>query len=62
MLRLDRTSMVYIPKGVSHGPLVWKKYTAPHLEIAIIPGAGSLSEADPGGHQEKIERNKNNRS
>jgi hypothetical protein len=62
MLRLDRTSMVYVPKGVSHGPLVWKKYTAPHLEIAIIPGAGSLAEADPGGHQEKIQRNKSNRS
>jgi len=26
------------------------------LEMAIIPGAGSLAEADPGGHQEKMQR------
>lgn len=53
-LTLDRTAMVFVPKSVKHGPLVWKKYRAPHLEMAIIPGAGTLSEADPGGHQEKM--------
>jgi uncharacterized RmlC-like cupin family protein len=55
-LRVDRTSIVYVPRGVSHGPLVWKKYTAPHLEMAIMPGAGTLDEADPGGHREKKRR------
>jgi hypothetical protein len=55
-LKVDKTSMVFVPKGISHGPLVWKKYSAPHLEMAIIPGAGSLAEADPGGHQEKMQR------
>lgn len=55
-LRLDRTSAVYVPKGVPHGPLVWKKYTMPHFEMAIMPGAGTLAEADPGGHREKMKK------
>jgi hypothetical protein len=53
-LAVDKTSMVFVPRGVKHGPLLWKKYSAPHLEMAIIPGAGSLAEADPGGHQERM--------
>jgi hypothetical protein len=55
-LNVDKTAIVFVPKGVSHGPLIWKKYSAPHLEMAIIPGAGSLAEADPGGHQEKMQK------
>jgi len=55
-LKLDKTALIYVPKGISHGPLIWKKYSAPHLEMAIIPGAGSLAEADPGGHQEKMQK------
>ncbi len=55
-LLVDRTSAVYVPRGVSHGPLVWKKYNSPHFEMAIMPGAGTLDEADPGGHREKMKR------
>jgi hypothetical protein len=54
-LKIDKTAVIFVPKGMSHGPLIWKKYSAPHLEMAIVPGAGSLSEADPGGHQEKMQ-------
>lgn len=53
---LDKTAMVYVPKGVEHGPLIWKDYSAPHLEMAMIPGAATLAEADPGGHQEKMQK------
>jgi hypothetical protein len=52
---IDSTSGIYVPKGVKHGPLVWKKFTKPHLELTIMIGAGSLAEADPGGH-EKLKR------
>jgi hypothetical protein len=52
---INSTSGIYVPKGVSHGPLVWKKFTKPHLELTIMIGAGSLAEADPGGH-EKLKR------
>jgi hypothetical protein len=56
-LIIDKTSAVFIPKGVKHGPLTWKKYTKPHLELTIMIGAGSLAEADPGGH-EKLKKKK----
>ena len=52
-LKIDKTSAVYVPKGVKHGPLTWKKYTKPHLELTIMVGAGSLAEADPGGHEKR---------
>ena len=55
-LKLNKTSAVYIPQNIKHGPLIWKKYDNPHLEMAIMPGAGTLAEADPGGHQKKLER------
>jgi hypothetical protein len=55
-LKVDKTAVIFVPKGMSHGPLIWKKYSAPHLEMAIVPGAGSLAEADPGGHQEKMQQ------
>jgi hypothetical protein len=49
-----------VPKGVKHGPLVWKKYRRPHLELTIMIGAGSLAEADPGGHRKREERSRKN--
>jgi hypothetical protein len=55
-LMVDKTAVIFVAKGMSHGPLIWKKYSAPHLEMAIVPGAGSLAEADPGGHQEKMQQ------
>jgi hypothetical protein len=58
-LIINKTSTVYVPKGVKHGPLTWKKYSKPHLELTIMIGAGSLAEADPGGHEkQKITRKK----
>ena len=55
-LTIDKTSAVYVPRGVKHGPLTWKKFTRPHLEFTIMIGAGSLAEADPGGHEKRREK------
>jgi hypothetical protein len=55
-LTIDKTSSVYVPKGVKHGPLTWKRFTRPHVEMTIMIGAGSLAEADPGGHQEQLDQ------
>jgi hypothetical protein len=52
-LKIDKTSAVYVPTGVKHGPLVWKKYRKPHLQLTIMLGAGSLAQADPGGHEKR---------
>lgn len=58
-LKVDRTSSIFVPKGVKHGPLIWKRVSGPHLEMAIMPGAGTLVEADPGGHRKKMARRNN---
>jgi hypothetical protein len=52
-LLIDKTSSVFVPKGVKHGPLTWKRFSRPHLEMTIMIGAGSLGEADPGGHRKE---------
>lgn len=52
-LKVDRTSAIYVPKGVKHGPLIWKRVTRPHIEMAIVIGGGTLAQADPGGHRKK---------
>jgi hypothetical protein len=59
-LQISKTSAVYVPSGIKHGPLTWKHYQYPHFEMAIMPGAGTLDEADPGGHREKTRRNSQN--
>lgn len=48
---LKKTSAMYAPKKVSHGPLIWQSVTRPHIEMAIIFGAGVLAQSDPGGHR-----------
>ena len=49
-LIFDCTSALYIPAGVKHGPVTWKKVKRPHIQMAIILGGGTMAEATPGGH------------
>ncbi len=53
-LLLKKTCALYAPKNISHGPLKWKSYKRPHIEMAIIFDAGVLAQSDPGGHQKNI--------
>jgi hypothetical protein len=48
-LIIDKTSAVFIPRGVKHGPLTWKRVDRPHIQMSIMLGAGTLAEAAPGG-------------
>jgi hypothetical protein len=57
-LTINKTSAVWVPRGVKHGPLTWKKFDKPHIEMTIMVGAGTLAEADPGGHREKERKEK----
>ena len=50
-LIIDRTSAIFIPKGVKHGPVTWKRVDRPHLQMALIIGAGTLAEAHPGANK-----------
>ena len=43
-LKFDTSFGVFIPKGVTHGPLIWHEFRKPHIEMAIMLGAGTLKE------------------
>jgi hypothetical protein len=49
-LKINRTSCLFVPKGVPHGPLTWKKVDRPHLQMVVMPGAGTLKESNPAGY------------
>ena len=50
---ISKSSSAFVPRGVKHGPLTWKRFSKPHIEMTIMIGAGSLGDADPGGHRER---------
>ncbi len=52
-LVFDKTSALFVPAGVKHGPLTWKKVRRPHLQMAMVLGAGTVAEAAPGGHDKR---------
>lgn len=41
---LNTTNTVFIPKGLRHGPITWKEFRKPHIEMAIMLGAGTWKE------------------
>jgi len=43
-LTFNITSCLFIPKGLKHGPLTWRKFVRPHIEMTLIMGAGTLKE------------------
>ena len=54
-IMIKKTSALYAPMKINHGPLKWKSYSRPHIEMAVIFGAGELARSDPGGHQKTME-------
>jgi hypothetical protein len=47
---INKTSAIFIPKGVKHGPLTWKKVTRPHIQMAVILGTGNMESTNVGGY------------
>ena len=49
-LTFSSNTGLFVPRGTYHGPLTWKKFTKPHIEMAIMLGAGTAQEgwADSG--------------
>jgi hypothetical protein len=43
-LIFNKSFGMWIPKGVLHGPLKWHKVRKPHIEMAIMLGAGTVTE------------------
>jgi hypothetical protein len=48
-LTFNKSSAIFLPAGTKHGPLTWKKFTRPHLEMAIMIGTGDYKEGWPEG-------------
>lgn len=44
LTEFDTTHCVFIPRGLNHGPLVWKEVRRPMIEIAMMLGAGTWAE------------------
>lgn len=39
-ITFNTTTGIFIPKGVPHGPLTWKEFRFPHIEMAMMLGTG----------------------
>jgi len=44
-ITFNTTTFLYIPKGTPHGPVIWKKFQFPHMQMAMMLGTGSAGEA-----------------
>ena len=51
----NTATFFYIPKGTPHGPVIWKKFGFPHMQMAMMIGTGSAGEAweESGIHENK---------
>jgi hypothetical protein len=41
-ITFNTTTGIFIPAGVPHGPLTWKKFEFPHVEMAFMLGTGDV--------------------
>ncbi len=44
-ITFNTTTGIFIPAGTPHGPLTWKKFEFPHVEMSLMLGTGDLSKA-----------------
>jgi hypothetical protein len=44
LLEFDTTHCIYAPRGMDHGPAIWKEVRRPLIELAMMLGAGTLEE------------------
>lgn len=49
-LTFATTTGLFVPKGLKHGPLIWKKVRGPHIQMALMLNCGDVKEgwADSG--------------
>jgi hypothetical protein len=44
-ITFNTSTFFYIPRGTPHGPVIWKKFDAPHMQMAMMIGTGTAGEA-----------------
>ncbi len=49
-LLITKTSALFIPKGIKHGPVIWKRVDRPHIQMAIFPNQGDMAKTGVGGY------------
>ena len=50
LITFNTTTGIFIPKGTPHGPITWKKFEEPHLEMMmVLRTGGPLKEWGKGG-------------
>ena len=49
-LLINKTSTLFIPRGVKHGPVIWKRVDRPHIQMAIFPTQGDMKKTGVGGY------------
>jgi len=37
-IKVDKTSALYVPKGIEHNPEIWKRVDRPILQVAVVLG------------------------
>jgi len=59
-ITFNTTTSAFIPRGVPHGPLTWRKFAKPHVQMVIILGTGnkgpSISQRNHGAAQVGLPR------
>jgi hypothetical protein len=48
---INKTHSLYLPKGLKHGPVTWKRVDRPVIEMTITLGGGTVEAVSPGGLQ-----------
>ena len=48
---INKTHSLYLPKGLKHGPITWKRVDRPVIEMTITLGGGTVDAVSPGGLQ-----------
>jgi hypothetical protein len=46
---INKTHSLYLPKGLKHGPVTWKRVDRPVIEMTITLGGGTAKAVSPGG-------------
>lgn len=44
LMTFDKNYVMWVPKGVKHGPLIWKEVRKPFIEMAIMLGCGTMKD------------------
>lgn len=47
---ITKTSTLFIPQGLKHGPVIWKRVDRPHIQMGIFPTVGDMRKTNVGGY------------